>query len=140
VSNEATFNGGALSINGPLVAGTDIPVTVGNSTFALNAVTGVGGLGKALYCNDTVALFLPAVPQGSAVCDQTCLTPSRVCACAECQQVPNPSSSPTPAPESGAGPWPWLAPLLIILIIAIIGGVWWYRRRGESGRAKFLNI
>jgi hypothetical protein len=141
VSNEAVVNGGALSINGPLGQGTDQPVSVVDSTFTLNAVTGAGGLGKALYCNDTVALFSPPVPQGSSVCDQTCLSPARVCACAECQQVPSPTPTPTPTSEpGGAGPWPWLAPLLILLVIAIVGGVWWYRRRGESGRAKFLNI
>lgn len=142
VSNEAVENGGALSINGPLTKDGDQPVSVVDSTFTLNAVTGVNGLGKALYCNDTVAVFSPPVPQGSSVCDQTCLSPAHVCACAECQQVPNPSPSPssTASEPGGAGPWPWLAPLLILLVIAIVGGVWWYRRRGESGRAKFLNI
>jgi hypothetical protein len=142
VSNEAVNNGGALSINGPLGKGTDQPVSIADSTFTLNAVTGANGLGKALYCNDTVATFSPPVPQGSSVCDQTCLTPARVCACAECQQVPGPSPSPssTGSEPGGAGPWPWLAPLLILLVIAIVGGIWWYRRRGESGRAKFLNI
>ena len=141
-SNEAGHFGGALFISGRLPAtGGGGANSVTNSTFVLNTITApTGGAGAALYCDNTLATFTPYVPSGSAFCDTTCVTPAGVCACAACKDVPTsaPTGAPTEAPSSS--PWPWLAPLLILIVVLIAGAVWYYRRRGSSNRAKFLNI
>lgn len=135
-NNFAVADGGALYITGA-AASTNTQNAVTNSTFELNAVTGPAARGPAVYCKDTRVTFAPYAPD--AFCSLTCTTPEIVCACKQCTD-PAGTTTVAPAEAPKGSIWAWLAPLLILIALLIGGGVWFYRRRGSSNRAKFLNI